>query len=164
MVHSFPELAAIINFIVLAGALVFAIRKPLKGFLATRSDVIRVNVEESERLQQEALNLVRTYETKLAKLDEEIKSLINDARQDGEKEKVEILARADRMSQQIIENAKNMATREIEKQKDRLQKDLMTKVIEEARKNLKEKVTEKDHGQFTQRFIEEIGVDRGDVN
>lgn len=162
--HNLPDLATIVNFLVLATVLVLLLKKPLQGFLASRSDGIRLNVEESEKLQQEVLTMVKTFETKLAKLDDEIKSLLADARAEGEKQKLIILERAERMSAQIIENAKNSATREITLQKTNLQKELMTKVIEEAMKNLKSKVTEKDHEQFTKTFIEQIGDTHGDVN
>lgn len=162
--HNLPELSTVVNFLVLATVLVVLLKKPLQGFLASRSDGIRLNVEESEKLQQEALNMVKTFETKLAKLDEEIKSLLEDARKEGEKQKLIILERAERMSEQIIQNAKNSATREIDRQKTNLQKELMAKVIQEAIKNLKSKVSEKDHEQFTERFIEQIGDRHGDVN
>lgn len=159
-----PEISLIINFLVLAGFLIFVTRKPLKSFIADRSDVIRQNVEESERLQQEALTMLKNYEDKLSKLDNEIKSMMEAARAEGEKEKKEILARADRMSAQIIENAKNMAQRELLKQKDSLQRELMSKVIAEALETLKKKASEKDHQQFTAQFITQMEKQHGDIN
>lgn len=161
---SYPEIAAIFNFLFLVVALAFLLKKPLKGFLTERSDVIRQNVEESERLQQEALTMLKNYEGKLAKLDGEIKEMLENARNEGEKEKAEILARAERMSAQIVENAKNMAEREIVKQKDSLQRELMTKVIAEALKALREKASEKDHKAFTNQFITQMEKQNGDIN
>ncbi len=161
---SLPEIAAIVNFLVLIGALVFLTKKPIKTFMASRSDEIQQNVEESERLQQEALTLLKNYEGKLAKLDQEIKEMMEVARKDGEKEKIEILARAERMSAQIIENAKSMAERELLKQKDLLQRELMSKVIAEALKILKDKASEKDHQQFTTQFIAQMEKQHGDIN
>ncbi|MCC7459991.1 MAG: ATP synthase F0 subunit B [Proteobacteria bacterium] len=161
---TFPEIAAIFNFLFLAIALGFLLKKPLKGFMAERSDVIRQNVEESERLQQEALTMLKNYEGKLAKLDAEIKEMMDNARKEGEKEKAEILARAERMSVQIIENAKNMADRELLKQKDTLQRELMAKVIAEAMKTLKDKASEKDHKAFTTQFITQMEKQNGDIN
>jgi F-type H+-transporting ATPase subunit b len=164
MHSSIPEIAAIVNFFVLVGVLFFLTKKPIKSFMATRSDDIRKNVEESERLQQEALDLLKGYESKLAKLDQEIKEMLENARNEGEKEKAEILARAERMSAQIVENAKNMAEREIVKQKDSLQRELMTKVIAEALKALREKASEKDHKAFTNQFITQMEKQNGDIN
>lgn len=164
MHSSIPEIAAIVNFFVLVGVLVFLTKKPIKSFMATRSDDIRKNVEESERLQQEALDLLKGYESKLAKLDQEVKEMMEIARKEGEIEKAEILARAERMSVQIIENAKNMADRELSKQKDTLQRELMAKVIAEALKVLKDKASEKDHQQFTTQFIAQMEKQHGDVN
>jgi F-type H+-transporting ATPase subunit b len=161
---SYPEIAAIFNFLFLVVALAFLLKKPLKGFLAERSDVIRQNVEESERLQQEALTMLKNYEGKLAKLDGEIKQMLENARNEGEKEKKEILARAEKMSAQIVENAKNMAEREIVKQKDSLQRELMSKVIAEALKTLREKASEKDHKAFTNQFITQMEKQNGDIN
>lgn len=162
--HNLPAISLIVNFLVLAGALVFFTRKPAKSFMASRSDEIRKNVEESEKLQQEAITMLKNYEEKLSKLDSEVKALMDTARKDGENEKKEILARAERMSNQIIENAKNMATRELSKQKDTLQRELMNKVIAEALKALKEKASEKDHQQFTNQFIAQMEKQHGDIN
>ncbi len=164
MHETLPQLSLIVNFLVLVGALVFFTRKPAKSFMASRSDEIRKNVEESEKLQQEAIAMLKNYESKLAKLDSEIKVLMDGARAQGEKERTEILARAERMSTQIIENAKNMAERELSKQKDNLQKELMTKVIAEALEALKKKASEKDHQQFTTQFISQMEKQHGDIN
>ena len=161
---SYPEIAAIFNFIFLAVVLVFLLKKPMKNFMADRSDVIRQNVEESERLQQEALTMLKNYEGKLAKLDAEIKEMMENARNDGEREKKEILDRAERMSAAIVENAKNMADRELLKQKDMLQRELMSKVIAEAIKTLKDKASEKDHKAFTTQFITQMEKQNGDIN
>lgn len=164
MMHALPEISLIVNFLVLVAALIFFTRKPAKNFMASRSDEIRKNVEESEKLQQEALKMLKGYEDKLAKLDGEIKELMDMARNDGEKEKKEILARAEKMSAQIIENAKNMADRELAAQKNNLMREMMTKVIAEALKTLKEKASEKDHTQFTNQFIKQMEKNHGDVN
>ncbi|MEZ4846132.1 MAG: ATP synthase F0 subunit B [Bdellovibrionota bacterium] len=161
---SHPEISAIFNFLFLAIALAFLLKKPLKAFMSNRSDVIRQNVEESERLQQEALTMLKNYEGKLAKLDAEIKEMMQNARNEGEREKKEILERAERMSGQIIENAKNMADRELLKQKDTLQRELMSKVIAEALKTLKDKASEKDHKAFTTQFITQMEKQNGDIN
>jgi F-type H+-transporting ATPase subunit b len=161
---NFPEFPGIVNFLVLAIALIFLLKKPLRGFLADRSITIRKNVEESEKLHQEALTMLKMYEGKLNKLDQEIQTMIKDAKEQGEVEKKKILERAEKMSALIIENAKNMATREMEKQKDSLQKELMEKVIKEALETLKQKTSEKDHQAFTTKFIEQMEKQNGDVN
>ena len=164
MHESLPQISLIINFVVLFGALIYFTRKPAKNFMATRSDEIRKNVEESEKLHQEALTMLKNYEGKLNSLDKEIKELMDNAKSAGEKEKHEILARAERMSAQIIQNAKNMADRELARQKDSLQKELMGKVIAQALEALKKKASEKDHQQFTTQFIAQMEKQHGDIN
>lgn len=164
MHSALPEIAAIVNFIALVIILFFLTKKPVKTFMAVRSDEIRKNVEESERLQQEALAMLKNYEERLSKLDGEINSMMNEARKEGEKEKEEILSRAKRMSDQIIENAKSMAERELVRQKNNLQRELMNKVIAEAREVLKKKTSEKDHQQFVAQFINQMETKHGDIN
>ena len=164
MHSALPEIAAIVNFIALVIILFFLTKKPVKTFMAVRSDEIRKNVEESERLQQEALAMLKNYEERLSKLDGEINSMMNEARKEGDKEKEEILSRAKRMSDQIIENAKSMAERELVRQKNNLQRELMNKVIAEAREVLKKKTSEKDHQQFVAQFINQMETKHGDIN
>ena len=159
----FPEIAAVLNIIILFGGLAYLGRKPFSEYLADRSNEVEKNVKESERLQEEALEMVRSYKEKLEKLDEQAKELLEHARKEGEKNRAEILERAERMSAQMIENAKNAALREMELQKAKLKGELMSKVVAEAMEELKNKASEKEHKTFTQTFIDQVGKD-GQLN
>lgn len=164
MMESLPAISVIVNFVLLAVVLIFVSRKPLASFLHERSETIRKNVEESEKLRAEAFSLVQSYQKKLDALQSEVATLLKEAKAEGEREKKAIIDRAERLSSQIIDNAKNSVEREVEKQKSKLEQELMAKVVAEALAILKQKASEKDHEQFTEAFIQQMEKGHGKFN
>lgn len=154
--HNFPDLSAIINFLALTGILVFLLRKPLNKFLGTRSQNMKKSVEEAEQLRIQVEKMVREYESKLGKLDDEVARILEEAKVAGEKEKEKILIRAKVMAEKILEDARIASERERELAKRKLQKQAVSLAAAQAAKVLKNRVTEKDHQLFTQELLKQL--------
>ncbi len=71
-----------INFLILAGVLVYFLRKPLSSFLAERSELLRKAIDDAAKARAEAAEKLSSIESRTAKLADEI-SLLN-ARMDTE--------------------------------------------------------------------------------
>ena len=71
-----------INFAILAGVLVYFLRKPLSSFLAERSELLRKAIDDAAKARAEAAEKLSSIESRTAKLADEI-SLLN-ARMDAE--------------------------------------------------------------------------------
>ncbi len=71
-----------INFVLLAGVLVYFLRKPLSSFLAERSELLRKAIDDAAKARAEAAEKLSSIESRTAKLGDEI-SLLN-AKMDAE--------------------------------------------------------------------------------
>lgn len=64
-----------INFLLLAGVLVYFLRKPLASFLKDRSEMLRKSIDDAAKARAEAAEKLAAIETRTAKLAEEIAGL-----------------------------------------------------------------------------------------
>ena len=61
-----------INFLLLAGVLVYFLRKPVSSFLKERSDLLRKSIDDAAKARAEAAEKLAAIEARTAKLAEEI--------------------------------------------------------------------------------------------
>jgi F-type H+-transporting ATPase subunit b len=61
-----------VNFLILAGVLVYFLRKPLSSFLKERSELLRKAIDDAARARAEAAERLAAIETRTAKLADEI--------------------------------------------------------------------------------------------
>jgi F-type H+-transporting ATPase subunit b len=71
-----------INFLILAGVLVFFLRKPLSTFLKERSELLRKAIDDAAKAREEAAEKLAAIETRTANLADEIAGM--NAKMDAE--------------------------------------------------------------------------------
>jgi F-type H+-transporting ATPase subunit b len=71
-----------INFLILAGVLVFFLRKPLSSFLKERSELLRKAIDDAAKAREEAAEKLAAIETRTANLADEIAGM--NAKMDAE--------------------------------------------------------------------------------
>ena len=81
-----------INFLILAGVLVYFLRKPFTSFLKERSDLLRKSIDDAAKARAEAAEKLSAIETRTAKLADEIAGM-------NEKMDVEAAAEARRLKE-----------------------------------------------------------------
>jgi len=81
-----------INFLILAGVLVYFLRKPFTSFLKERSDLLRKSIDDAAKARAEAAEKLAAIETRTAKLADEIAGM-------NEKMDVEAAAEARRLKE-----------------------------------------------------------------
>jgi len=64
-----------INFLILAGVLVYFLRKPLSSFLKERSELLRKAIDDAAKARAEAAEKLAAIETRTAKLSDEIAAM-----------------------------------------------------------------------------------------
>jgi F-type H+-transporting ATPase subunit b len=64
-----------INFLILAGVLVYFLRKPLSSFLKERSELLRKAIDDAAKARSDAAEKLAAIEARTAKLAEEIAAL-----------------------------------------------------------------------------------------
>ena len=98
------------NFILLFGGLAYYLRRPLREFLQARARGIEEGLASGKRAQEEAEAKMSAVETRLARLDEEIDGLKQQAARESEEERQRIIDSSRAEAERFVA----MARREIE--------------------------------------------------
>lgn len=98
------------NFILLFGGLAYYLRRPLREFLQTRARGIAEGLASGKRAQEEAEAKMSAIESQLARLDEEIDRLKQQADRESEEQRQRIIDSSGAEAERIVA----MARREIE--------------------------------------------------
>ena len=142
-----------LNFGVLLAILIKFAGKPLKTYLVNRHNAIKEKIEETNRMLDEAEKLKRTYEEKLARLDEEIATFKKTIMGEVENEKAKIVAEAAQFASKMKEQARLTYEQELKEVKNKIKEDIAQLTIEGAGKLIAEKISKPDHEKMIEDFI-----------
>ena len=159
--HSNFPWALVFNFLVLVVGGVLLLKKNVSHGLLERHDTLKAKIAEAESLRISAEKLLSDNEAKVKNLDQEIMTIVQDAKQSAEKEKALILARAEDSAAKIIAQSKVLAEQHLLGLQKNIKKDLSGQAIEEARKRLSTLHSEETHEAFFNSFFESSQVTRG---
>ena len=95
-------LSVLLNFVVIAAAIVWAGRKFLPGFLRDRTAAIQKAMQEAQMASAEARRKLADIESRLMKLDVEIATMRDAAEKEGAAEETRIKAAAEEDARKII--------------------------------------------------------------
>ena len=110
-----------ISFFIFLGALVYLkVPQKINNFLIDKINEIKKELEEAEKLKEEAKNLLDNYENKIAKSQKESKEIIDAAKKESEKA---ILEKTEKFHQ-IIEERRKSAEQKIFQMKENALKDI----------------------------------------
>lgn len=146
----------VINFAVLAGILVFLLRKPVKQFFGDRIRVIREQLEDLENQKQAAEKKLEEYNERLAALSRESEKIIEDYRRQGENLKDQILREAETAAGKLEEQAKKNIEREFAQAKLHLETEVFDRAVEKAEEKLKRITTPDDQEKLVQEYLDKV--------
>jgi F-type H+-transporting ATPase subunit b len=98
-----------LNFVILFAVLYFVLYKPVKKFMDKRDEDFNEKNDRANRTMEEADSAKSAYEEKLSGIEDEIKSLREDARKKGVEEADAIREQARREADEILEDARRKA-------------------------------------------------------
>ena len=118
-----------ISFFIFLGVL-FYFKVPQKIFMALDESInkIKQDIDEAEKLKEEAKNILSEYETKLSKSKVEVDLMIKNAQKESEKNIIKI----NDQFHSIFENKKRMAEDKIKQMKLQATKDIKNYSVEVA--------------------------------
>ena len=118
-----------VSFLIFVGVL-FYFKVPQKIFIALDDSVnkIKKDVEEAEKLKEEAKNVLSDYEAKLDKSKVEIDLMIKNAQKESEADIIKI----NDQFHKVFENRKKMAEEKIKQMKLQAKKDIKNYSVEVA--------------------------------
>ncbi|MCF8111056.1 MAG: ATP synthase F0 subunit B [Desulfobacteraceae bacterium] len=146
----------VINFVVLAGILIFILRKPVKQFFGDRIRVIREQLEDLESQKQAAEKKLEEYNERLAALSRESEKIIEDYRRQGENLKAQILKEAEDAANKLEEQATKNIEREFAQAKLQLETEVFAKAVEKAEQKLRQVTTPDDQEKLVQEYLDKV--------
>ncbi len=131
--------------------------KPVKKMLEARQNEIDKNYLDSENAKLDAESAKESYEKKLSDARSEADSLIQSAVNSAHNREEEIIAEAKSEASGIISRAKADAELEVKKAEQGMKEEIVKVGTLLAEKMLEREISEKDHKDLIDSFIEEIG-------
>lgn len=146
----------VINFAILAGALIWVWRKYGSGFLAGRRQEIIESMEKAEKARADAEAKFKEYQAKLANLDKEIAEIKDSFNVHGKKEKEMIIAKAREEIEKIKQAVEFSTAQEVEKAKAQLRQETALLAVNLAEEILKKKISAEDQKRLITDYLRQM--------
>ena len=150
------ELWKFLNLAIFTAGAIFVLRKPISAALSTRRDAIQRELTEAHNQREQALAKVAEAEALLSRVDDDVRAVREQARQEADAERERMAA----ATQRELEKMKDQAQREIERAnklaRKELQQFLATRSIELARKSISAQMRPEDDTVLIKESIGEL--------
>lgn len=146
----------LLNFVVLAVALVFILRKPLSQALGSRITGIKEQLEDLEIRKAEAEKKLAEYKDKLAQLEKEAEKIIDDYIQQGHDAKARILKEAESSAEKLKAQARRNIEHEFEQAKLKLQEEIFETSLQKAEEIIKNKISSDDQDRIVDDYLKKV--------
>jgi len=146
----------VLNFVLMAGILVFVARKPIREFFAKRTQTIATTLTELEAKKKEAEKTYQAYKQKLVELDKETTRILEEYRAQGEAEKAKIIAAAEKSAAEIRAQADRAIQQEIASATLALKREVAELSVAAAEKVLKERIGKEDQQRLVKDFTTKV--------
>jgi F-type H+-transporting ATPase subunit b len=146
----------VLNFAVLAGALVFLLRKPISQALDSRIKGIQAQLEDLEAKKVEAEKVLSEYNAKITRLSQESEEIVAEYIRQGNEAKARILKEAEVSAYKLEEQARRNIENEFEVAKQRLQQDIFEKAMTKAEEIIKKNITADDQNRLVDEYLDKV--------
>jgi F-type H+-transporting ATPase subunit b len=146
----------VMNFAVLAAALIFLLRKPLSQVLNARIQGIRDQLEELEAKKAEAEKVLAEYNEKIAGLSKESETIVAEYIRQGNEAKAKILKEAEMTAVKLEEQTKRNIENEFALAKQRLQQDIFEKAMTKAEEIIKKNIDKDDQTLLVDEYLNKV--------
>jgi F0F1-type ATP synthase membrane subunit b/b' len=142
---------------ILIGVLVYFAGEPLKNFLRDRSDNLRRQLDQAKAAVQRAEAANAEIAARLARIADENETLVREAADIAELERVRAVERAEAAADRVREEAKRAADQEIERARAALQTEAAKLAVSLAGEMVKANLTPEDDRRLLSDFVARIG-------
>ncbi len=146
----------VINFAVLAGALFYLARKPVKEFFSSRITSIKDELADLEQKKADAEKALAVYAEKIANLDKESEKIVADYVKQGEEAKKRILAEAELQAEKLEEMAKRNIEQEFKAAKASLLQQVAEKAFQRAEGMVRESISPEDQDRLVDDYLAKV--------
>jgi len=147
----------IINFLVLVGILVFAIKKAdVKGLLKARRDGIEKSIKDAREAKEMAEKALAEVEERLKMKDHEIEKIVSAAKASGEREREETIETGKKMSEMILEQARTNIQFELEQARAAIKAEAVELAMELAKKKISDRMTPEEQKKLIEESLAKL--------
>lgn len=146
----------VLNFVVLATALFFVLRKPVKQALNGRIEGIQQQLSDLEAKKEQAIKKLAEYNERIQDLDKEAENIIAEYRRQGEEAKERILNEASAAAEKLELQAKRAIEHEFKVAKAQLQEEILEEAFMKAEELVKSKITSDDQGRLVDEYLNKV--------
>jgi len=146
----------VMNFTVLAVALVFILRKPLTQALGARIKGIKDQLEELEARKAEAEKQLAEYNEKLSRLEKESEKIVEDYIKQGYEAKARILKEAESAAEKLQIQARRNIEHEFKQAKLKLQEEIFETSLAKAEEILTGKISGEDQDRLVDEYLRKV--------
>jgi len=135
--------------------------EPILGALEAREEAIQRTIDEAERLQAEAEQVLEEHRAKLAEAREEGNRILDEARRAGERMKSDIVENARQEADQVVGRARRQIELESEQALENLRDRAADLALHAAEKVIERSLSDADHRRFAEEAVEELSAAGG---
>lgn len=150
-------LPRLVNFAIIAGVLVYFLRKPVQDLFKNRSLEIEKALRESQEARQQAVAALAEMERKVRELEAEVRSMVADAQVRGEKDKAALIEEGKKASKDIQAQVKAGIEIEMQKAKADLAAEASMLAVDLAEGKIKSSIGKQDHERIVKDYIAKVG-------
>ena len=129
---------------------------PILAALEARENAIQKTIDDAERLQAEAQQMMAEHEARLAEAREERSKILDAARQAGEQVRTDVLEKARGEAEQIVERAQRQLALETEHAIQNLRAEAADLALKAAEKVIARSLNDDDHRRFASEAVNEL--------
>jgi F-type H+-transporting ATPase subunit b len=129
--------------------------------LDERSGRIRANLQEAERLRDEAQRQHQEYQAQLQSAREDVRAMLNEANASAERVLSDAREQAERERQAALERAQAEIRRETDRAIQELRHEVASLAITAASRVLGEELDEQKHRQLVERMLDDVRLGNG---
>ena len=151
-----PLVFALINFGLLLALLGWKALPPLRRYAQSRHTQIKDALEESQRLREAAQSKLDECNAKVAKMDEEMATLVSEIRSAAELEHSRIVQQAEKQAEAMLRDAKDRIAGEMQRATATLRSEVLEQAVELASSLLEKHFTTQDQQSLVDAFVEDV--------
>lgn len=133
------------NILLFIGVLFYLVRKPVGQMLNGRSESIRAQLAEARTRREKAERLAEDIQSRLSQIETEVGSILQRARDEGDRQKKELMIAAEAEAQKLLASAKNEVDMRVKLARKELTEYAGQLAADRAEQILKRSMTEADH-------------------
>jgi F-type H+-transporting ATPase subunit b len=153
--------ARILNFLILAGVLVYFLRSPLRSFLEARSTQIRSELVSAARLRQEAADQIAGIERRMQALPAELESLNEKGKADIAAERVRIREVAEAERRRLLEQTRREIDMRLRIAERELTAHAVDTLVTIAAERIRRTINEQDQARLIERYLSQVSLVAG---